>query len=63
LIAAGGITDEAREYWIAAAKDYAETEEFTAYIEDNLMQANIAYGDDFVTYLEGNNEDLKAVLQ
>jgi putative tricarboxylic transport membrane protein len=63
FIAPGGITDEAREYWIAAAEEYAESDDYAAYIEDNLMQANIAYGDDFVTYLEGNNEDLKAVLQ
>jgi putative tricarboxylic transport membrane protein len=63
FIAPGGITDEAREYWIAAAEEYAESDDYTAYIEDNLMQPNIAYGDDFVTYLEGNNEDLKAVLQ
>ena len=63
FIAPGGISDEAREYWIAAAKEHAETDEYATYIEDNLMQPNIAYGDDFVTYLEDNNEDLKAVLQ
>ena len=63
FIAPGGITDEAREFWIEAAKEYAESDDYAAYIEDNLMQPNIAYGDDFVTYLEGNNEDLKAVLQ
>lgn len=62
FIAPGGISDEAREFWIDAAKQFAESEAYTAYIEENLMQANASYGDDFVTYLEGNNADLKAVL-
>ena len=62
FIAPGGISDEAREYWIDAAKQFAESEAYTAYIEENLMQANALYGDDFVDYLEQNSADLEAVV-
>jgi putative tricarboxylic transport membrane protein len=40
-----------------------ETDEYQKYIEDNYLQANTAGGDDFVTYLEGNNELLQKVLK
>ena len=62
FIAPGGISDEAREFWIDAAKQFAESEAYTAYIEENLMQANALYGDDFVDYLEQNSSDLEAVV-
>ena len=62
FIAPGGISDEAREFWIDAAKQFAESEAYTAYIEENLMQANALYGDDFVDYLEQNSADLEAVV-
>jgi putative tricarboxylic transport membrane protein len=63
FIAPGGISAEATEFWIAAAKEFEQSDAYAEYIESNLMQANAAYGDDFLTYLEGNNEDLKKVLQ
>ncbi|GAA1770858.1 tripartite tricarboxylate transporter substrate binding protein [Agromyces humatus] len=63
FIAPGGITDEAREYWIDAAKEFEQSDAYAEYIESNVMQANAVYGDDFVTYLEGNNADLQKVLQ
>lgn len=62
FIAPGGISDEAREFWIDAAGQFAESEAYTAYIEENLMQANALYGDDFVDYLEQNSSDLEAVV-
>lgn len=62
FIAPGGISDEARQYWIDAAKEFAESEEYTTYIEENLMQANAIYGDEFVDYLGQNSADLEAVL-
>jgi putative tricarboxylic transport membrane protein len=43
-------------------KAAVETDECQKYIEDNYLQANSAAGDDFVEYLEGNNELLKKVL-
>lgn len=62
FIAPGGISDEAREYWIAQAKKFEKSDAYAEYIEQNVMQANAVYGDDFAEYLEGNYEDLKKVL-
>lgn len=62
FIAPGGISDEAREYWLAAAEEYAASEEYTAYIEENLMQANALYGDEFEAYLAQNSAELEAVV-
>lgn len=62
-IAPGGISDEAKQYWIDAGKKVAESPEYTAYIQDNLMQANVLYGDDFTKYLDENNAELSSVLK
>ncbi|MBD8042689.1 tripartite tricarboxylate transporter substrate binding protein [Arthrobacter sp. Sa2BUA2] len=62
FIAPGNITDEEKQFWIDAAKEFEQTDEYAAYIEDNLMQANAVYGDDFKEYLTGNAEDLAKVL-
>jgi putative tricarboxylic transport membrane protein len=63
VIAPGGISDEARDYWIETMEAAVETEEYQTYIEDNYLQPNTAAGDEFVTYLEGNNELLQQVLE
>lgn len=62
FIAPGGISDEAKAYWIAAAEAFAETDEYATYLADNLMQANALYGDDFVDYLASNSAALKSVI-
>ncbi|GEK79552.1 tripartite tricarboxylate transporter substrate binding protein [Agrococcus baldri] len=62
FIAPGGISDEARQYWIDAAEQYVASEEYTTYIEENLMQPNAVYGDEFVEYLAQNSADLEAAL-
>ena len=62
FIAPGDISAEATEYWIAAAKEFEASEDYTTYIEDNLMQPNAVYGDEFTTYLEGNSADLDKVI-
>jgi putative tricarboxylic transport membrane protein len=63
VIAPGGISDDAREYWIETMEAAVETDEYDKYIADNYLQPNTAAGDDFVTYLEGNNELLQQVLE
>ena len=62
FIAPGGIEDEAREFWIAAGQAFAESEAYTEYIESNFMQSETLYGDDFVSYLDEYNANLKAGL-
>ena len=51
--------DEAKQYWIDAAKEFEQTDAYAEYIEENLMQANAVYGDDFIAYLEQNSADLE----
>jgi putative tricarboxylic transport membrane protein len=63
VIAPGGISDEARNFWIETMEAAVETEEYQTYIEDNYLQPNTAAGDEFVSYLEGNNELLTQVLE
>lgn len=62
FIAPGGISDAGRQFWIDAAKKFAASDSYKKYIEDNLMQANPAYGDDFSDYLKQNSADLKEVI-
>ncbi|MCU1518799.1 MAG: tripartite tricarboxylate transporter substrate binding protein [Pseudarthrobacter sp.] len=62
FIAPGNITAEQKQYWIDAAKKFEQTDAYKKYIEENLLQANAVYGDDFSEYLAGNTEDLTKVL-
>jgi putative tricarboxylic transport membrane protein len=62
VIAPGGISEEARQYWIETMEAAVETEEYQTYIEENYLQSNTAAGDEFVEYLEGNNELLQQVI-
>jgi putative tricarboxylic transport membrane protein len=62
VLAPGGISDEARQYWIETMEAAVESEEYQTYIEENYLQPNTAAGDEFVSYLEGNNELLKQVI-
>jgi putative tricarboxylic transport membrane protein len=63
VLAPGGISEEARNFWIETMEAAVETEEYQTYIEDNYLQPNTASGDEFVEYLEGNNELLQQVLE
>lgn len=62
FIAAGGIDDAAREYWIEKAKEYEQSEAYTEFIESNMLQPTTAYGDDFVAYLGEYAADVESVL-
>lgn len=62
FIAAPGISQEAIDYWIEVGEQYAASEGYAQYLEDNVMQANVLYGDDFVDYLAKQEADLGAVI-
>lgn len=62
ILAPGGISEEARDYWIEQAQAYAETEAYTTYIEDNLLQPTVEYGDDFRDYLAENEQEIREAL-
>jgi putative tricarboxylic transport membrane protein len=63
VIAPGGISKGARDYWITTMQSAVKADEYTKYIKDNYLQPNTAAGDDFVEYLKGNNDLLKKVLK
>lgn len=63
FIMPGGLSDEAKEYWVAAAKAYAETDAFEEYMTSNFMQTDPLYGDEFSKYLENYEAELKAGLE
>ncbi|WP_153397021.1 tripartite tricarboxylate transporter substrate binding protein [Ornithinicoccus halotolerans] len=62
VLAPGGITEEERDYWIGVGQDFAESEEYTTYIEDNMLQPNTAFGDDFTAVLSENHEKLSSII-
>lgn len=62
FIAPGGLTDEQTQFWIDAARAFAETDAYDQYIEANLMQPNVLYGDDFAEFVAGNEADLATAL-
>ena len=62
ILAPGGITDAQREYWINTMQEVEESPEYQAYIEDNYLQPVTAYGDEFVEYLEGNQQLLEQAV-
>lgn len=62
VIAPGDIPEDAKQYWIDKSKEFAKTDAYTKYIEDNMMQPNVAYGDDFSKYLAENDKDLRKAI-
>lgn len=62
VIAPGGISDEAKEYWINKCREYVKSDEFKDYMESNYMQTDPLFGDEFESYLEQYEKDLAAGL-
>jgi putative tricarboxylic transport membrane protein len=63
VLAPGGISDEAKQFWVETMEAAVETQEYDKYIEDNYLQPRTAAGDEFTEYLEGNNELLQKVIE
>ena len=61
VLAPGGISDSAKDYWVEQMEAAVETDEYNKYIEDNFLQPNTAAGDEFSAYLEENNAQLQEV--
>ncbi|BBG01770.1 MULTISPECIES: tripartite tricarboxylate transporter substrate binding protein [Pseudonocardia] len=62
IVAPGDIPAEARDYWIEAGQEFAGSEAYTTYVEDNLLQASASYGDEFSAYLDEYHADVASVL-
>ncbi|MFC7404190.1 tripartite tricarboxylate transporter substrate binding protein [Georgenia alba] len=62
FIAAGEISEEHRQYWIEQGRAFAETDAYDAYVEENLLQPAVAYGDEFASYLQEYDEQAREAL-
>ena len=63
VIAPGGLSDAARQYWIDTMNAAVQTQAYRDYITENYLQPNTAAGDEFTRYLDENNGRLQQVLQ
>lgn len=62
LFAAGGITDEERQYWTDAIVEWTETESYQSYIGDNYLISTVRTGQEFEDFLTEYEETLRDVL-
>jgi putative tricarboxylic transport membrane protein len=62
VLAPGGISDSAKDYWVEQMEAAVGTEEYDTYIKDNFLQPNTAAGEEFSAYLEENNAQLQEVM-
>ncbi len=54
---------EAQDWWIDTMKEVVETPEWKEYIESNYLSENIAWGEDFTTYLEETVAEFETTLK
>lgn len=52
VLAAGDISDEARDYWIEQMQAAMETDAYADYIQSDLLIETSLFGDDFAAYLD-----------
>ncbi len=62
LIATGEINDAQKTFWVDAAKKFIDSAEAKAYVEENFLQPNALFGEDFTSYLKSNSEQLAKAL-
>lgn len=62
IIAPAGISPQAKAYWIEQAHKFAKSKAYTDYINKNMMQSNVLYGDAFTKYLAEDNTKLKQAI-
>lgn len=62
FILAPDVPSEVQEYWIDVLKQVVETPAWQAYLEDNQLNADIRWGEDFTAYLETTSATLEDEL-
>ncbi|MFE9655623.1 tripartite tricarboxylate transporter substrate binding protein [Micromonospora sp. NPDC006431] len=62
MIAPGGISPEAQQFWVDASRKFVESDKAKQYIAGNYLQPNALFGADFTQYLKDNNGLLKKAL-
>jgi putative tricarboxylic transport membrane protein len=63
LILPPDVPEDAQQWWIDTMKQVAETPEWHAYIENNLLTENILYGDDFTAFLQNTQDTFERILR
>lgn len=63
LMAAPGITEAERQYWIDAFEDWTETDSYAQYIEDSFSLKKARIGDEFTQYLREYEENVKPAIE
>lgn len=63
LMAAPGITEAERQYWIDAFEDWTETDSYAQYIEDSFSLKKARIGDEFTQYLREYEENVEPAIE
>ncbi|MDA3627618.1 tripartite tricarboxylate transporter substrate binding protein [Saccharopolyspora sp. WRP15-2] len=63
MIAPGGLSPEATEHWISAARSFAESPAYTEYVASEFLQPRVAFGQDFAAYLEESEKLVAQVVR
>lgn len=62
VFAAGGIRDAEIAYWEETVRQWTQSDSYQTYIDDNFLRPVQRPHQEFVTYLEGYEEELRSVL-
>ena len=57
------VSDEVRDWWVAALQEAIQTDEWQDYLQTNSMSGNPIWGDDFAAYLEETSAEFEGVLR
>ncbi len=63
LILPPDVPEEVQQWWIETMQQVAETPEWKAYIEDNLLTENILYGEEFREFLVRSMDTFEEILR
>ena len=58
----GGVSDEARDYWIDKLQQLVETDEFKAYADNSSNTIAFLAGEDYVADLDRDYEAMKVIM-
>ncbi len=63
LILPPGVSKEAQQWWIETVKKIVETPEWKAYVEKQLLTENVAYGEEFRSFLKKTQDGFADILR
>ncbi|GAA4616484.1 tripartite tricarboxylate transporter substrate binding protein [Saccharopolyspora hordei] len=63
VIAPGGLSPQATQYWIDAARDFTASPAYRDYVTSEFLQPRVAFGADFAAYLADSERALAEVVR